>query len=105
MSLTKEQLNALTRLGARARLAELVQEMDALLSAFPDLGSQPARPKARPEPPAKPMRKRYRMSAANRRKAAERMKAYWAAKCQAKQPAATPQEKPARKGRRRAKKR
>ena len=39
----------LARRGARARLAELVAEMDSIVSAFPDLGQSAARPAASPK--------------------------------------------------------
>lgn len=87
-ALTSEQLSAITRLGAHARLAELVAEMDAILDAFPDLGSLPARPRQAgggpgPFKPA-PKRRRSRMSAAARKAVSVRMKKYWAARRKAK---------------------
>ncbi len=101
--LTTQQLAALTRLGAHARLAELVSEMDAILTAFPELGSEPARP-APKAPPAGKRRKHYKMSAENRKAAAERMKAYWAKKRAAKGQE-TAADRPARKARKTAKRR
>jgi hypothetical protein len=39
-------IHALARYGAQARLSELVEEMDSILKAFPDLGKATARPTA-----------------------------------------------------------
>jgi hypothetical protein len=79
-NLTSDQLAAFARLGAHARLAELVAEMDAILTAFPDLGSAPARETSEGvEAPARgKRRKRPRMSAAARKAVSARMKKYWA---------------------------
>jgi hypothetical protein len=77
-------LKSLAKVGAQARLNELVAERDALLKMFPELkergrrGRKPAN--TAPEPAAKPARKRKGMSAAARKAVGERMKAYWAAK-------------------------
>ena len=104
--LTKDQLHDLAHLGAQAHLALLDVEISAIRRAYPDLVSarRPGRPrKAQPESaPAAKTRKPYRMSPAARKAAGERMRAYWAAKRQAKeaqQPGETMQEKPARKPR------
>jgi hypothetical protein len=75
-------LKALARLGARARIAELIAEIDALLDAFPEIGDAPARP-GRGQPVGR-RRKRSRMSPAARRAASQRMKKYWAQKRKAK---------------------
>jgi hypothetical protein len=37
-------MKELARYGAQARLASLIEEMDAILVAFPELGKEPARP-------------------------------------------------------------
>ncbi len=75
-------IKSLARLGAKARLAELVAEWDAILRAFPELGqqqvpSQTERTEA-PKVAASRGRRRYRMSPAARKAASERMKRYWA---------------------------
>ena len=62
-------MNALARVGARTRLAELVAEMDAILEAFPDLGKARARPTDSARPPG-----RRKMSEATKAK----MRAAWA---------------------------
>jgi hypothetical protein len=115
-NLTKEQLAALTRLGAQARIAELVAEEDAIVRTYPDLaGRRPRRSGVAPLQPAGRPRKPYRMSPAKRKAAAERMRAYWAARREAKQqPAAeaappqparkAPKARKARRGRKAAKK-
>ena len=94
-------LKALARLGAHARLAELVAEMDAILEAFPDLGSAPARPgpprktvrsgdgpgpfAKKPDVQRPKARRRQRtMTAAQRKEVSLRMKRYWAARRRAK---------------------
>ena len=73
------------RLGAEARLAELRAEMDAIQTAFPDLGKgkpgrRPGRRAAmdmssdiRPRATTRPV-----MTAAQRKAVSERMKRYWA---------------------------
>ena len=75
-------LKALARLGAQARVAELIAEIDAILKAFPDLGKAAARPRRQgvqaEAKPAVRRRKRSRMSAAARKAVSERMKRYWA---------------------------
>ena len=92
-------LKGLARLGARTRIAELVEEIDALLKAFPDLGQEQARPVAaastdknarKRDRPAKSAeasaqadaapakRTRQPMSAAAKKAVGERMRAYWA---------------------------
>ena len=84
-------VKGLARLGAQARLAQLVAEMDALLNAFRELGLQSARtPQAHAQPAAKSVapqrraRRVHRMSAAERAAVSARMKAYWAARRKAK---------------------
>ena len=67
-------MKALARLGAQARVAELVAEIEALLGAFPALGQAPAHA-ARPAQPGSGRRKRgYKMSEATKAK----LKASWA---------------------------
>jgi hypothetical protein len=77
-------MKSLARLGAHARISELVAEMEALLTAFPELGQyrvstrqpEPAATGAAPKPKAR--RRRRKMSAEARRAVSARMKAYWA---------------------------
>jgi len=81
-------LKALARLGAQARIAELIAEIDAILKAFPNLGKAAARPgrqniQAETNPVVR-RRKHPRMSAAARKAVSERMKRYWAARRKAK---------------------
>ena len=64
-------LKSLARLGAQARLAELVAEQDAILGAFPDLQGLPEA-------------KRSRMSPAQRKAVSERMTRYWQQRREAK---------------------
>jgi len=75
-------LKALARLGAQARIAELIAEIDAILGAFPELGKAAARPGRRNVQaeinPVVSRRKRPRMSAAARKAVSQRMKRYWA---------------------------
>ena len=68
-------MKALARLGAQARVAELVAEIDALLRGFPDLGRAPTRA-ARKSAGARFVgrRKGYKVSAATKAK----LKASWA---------------------------
>jgi hypothetical protein len=85
-------MNALARLGAHARLAELAAEMDAIRSAFPDLAGETPQQRGRPdanraaEPAARaaghtlPTRGRKTMSAAAKKAVSERMRAYWKAR-------------------------
>ena len=97
-------MNALARLGAQTRLAELAAQMDAIRKAFPDLEAGPAkqrRRRARPSVDAPPVnqapgdgaaRTRKPMSAAAKKAASERMQRYWAGR---KASIATPVEKAA----------
>ena len=78
------------RLGAQSRLAELQNEMNAILAAFPDLrgggtGSRGGRRRAAPSSaegagPDGAVRRRRRkpMTAAQKRAVGIRMKKYWA---------------------------
>jgi len=81
-------LKALARLGAQARIAELIAEIDNILKAFPELGETAARPgQLGVQAEVKPIvrrRKRSRMSAAARKAVSERMKRYWAERRKAK---------------------
>jgi hypothetical protein len=81
-------LKALARLGAQARIAELIAEIDAILKAFPELGRAAVRPghqniQAEVEPAVR-RRKRSTMSVAARKAVSERMKRYWAERRKAK---------------------
>jgi hypothetical protein len=87
LALSQEQLNALARHGAQARINELRQEVAAIEQAFPELRSKrPGRPSngtrqaaganGAVEAPGK--RRRRGWSAVARKAAAARMKAYWA---------------------------
>jgi hypothetical protein len=72
--LSEQQLVQLAKLGAAKRLEELQSEVDAIEAL---IGQAPAgRPKNRQA--AKPRRRKSGWSAAKRKAAAERMKAYWA---------------------------
>jgi hypothetical protein len=80
-------MKSLARLGAYARITELVEEMEALLRAFPELGqyrvsTRQPEPAATGAAPKKPRRRR--MSAAARKAVSARMKKYWAGRRQAK---------------------
>jgi len=83
-------MKKLARLGAQARLAELVAETDAILKAFPDLSAPTAPRSPRAEPaadavaPQRKPRRRHRMTAAERKAVSVRMKAYWLARRKAK---------------------
>jgi hypothetical protein len=87
-SLSRNELNSLARVGARARLAELEGERQSILRAFPDLsGGRRGRPsKATTAAPARRRRRgRQRtMSATQRRAVSVRMKKYWADRRKAK---------------------
>jgi hypothetical protein len=78
-------MQALARAGATARLTELQQEIHDLQAAFPDLdGAPPPRKRGRSAKQAAAellsLRKRTPMSAAAKKAASARMKAYWAAR-------------------------
>jgi hypothetical protein len=74
--------------GAKARVAEITQELDAIRRAFPELrqnGSTGTRTRQSAvtggdEPITRARRRRSTMSAAQRRAVGERMKKYWAAR-------------------------
>ena len=82
-ALSSQQLLQLASHGARARLAELRQEMAALLRVFPGVGGTPRgtkpRPTARRGTPARRGRRRGKLSAEGRRRIAEAQKRRWAA--------------------------
>ncbi len=81
--LTREEMQRLARLGAKARLEELRQEESAIRGAFPDLfGGRGRKASAHDMGGAAVPRKRRRsnMSAAARKAVSERMKKYWAAR-------------------------
>ena len=84
-------MTALARVGAHARLAELAAEMNAIQSAFPELGETPRKRRGRPatngavhsaaaEEQVLVKRGRKPMSTAAKKAVGERMKAYWAAR-------------------------
>ena len=75
--LTRNDMQHLARLGAKARLEELRQEEAAIRRAFPDLLSRGGRPAAAARKVARTRRRRP-MSAAARQAVSERMKKYWA---------------------------
>jgi hypothetical protein len=81
-------LKGLARLGAQARLAELVAETDAILKAFPHLLPQTERSSQRAAAgtvTGQRKRRRYhRMSPAERKAVSQRMKRYWAERRKAK---------------------
>jgi hypothetical protein len=77
----RSELLRLARAGALARLAEIDQELNALLNQFPDLrGTRGAAgAKSAQSPAAKGRRgRRGAMSAAQRKAVSERMRKYWA---------------------------
>jgi hypothetical protein len=80
--LTREEMQRLARLGAKARLEELRQEESAIRSAFPDLFRGRGRKASAHDmgAPATRKRRRSNMSAAARKAVSERMKKYWAAR-------------------------
>jgi hypothetical protein len=89
IELSREELRRLARLGAERRLEELRQEEAAIRAAFPDLGhvgrgrrgrGRPARAAAlvADSGAARKAKRRYTMSAAQKRAVSERMKKYWA---------------------------
>jgi hypothetical protein len=93
--LSSTDLHKLARVGAAARLAELLREVAALRKAFPGLLAAAAEPApasgdAAPAPPTRLLTrasKRGRkkpMSAAERKAVSERMKRYWADRRKAK---------------------
>ena len=81
-------LKSYARHGARSRLRELAEEAKQILTIFPDLSSSVdedelpvnfiLRRGARKQVTATGVRRRRRMSAAQRRVVGERMRKYWA---------------------------
>jgi len=99
MTLSKEQLMGLARLGAAARLAQLDAEITAIKAMYPEFAgprrgqARAATPAAAPAAPAtaKPARKTrkpYNMSPAARKAVSERMRKFWAERRKAKAKAA-----------------
>lgn len=80
--LTREQLQRLARLGARARLDEIEAERQSILRAFPGLaGGRAGEPDEEGDAPADGptvRRRRKKMPAAQRKAQSDRMKEYWA---------------------------
>jgi len=79
--LSRDVLQQLARLGAKARLAELRSEEAAIRQAFPDLFG---RGRQASDGGAARGRRRRGMSAAARKAVSARMKKYWAARRKAK---------------------
>jgi hypothetical protein len=79
-------LKALARVGAAARLRELMAEVDEIRRAFPELGQVRQRRDRAEGGRARPAARRGRrkMSAAERKAVSARMKRYWAARRKAK---------------------
>ena len=87
-------LKSYARRGAQARLREMAEEAKQLLNVFPDLSASfdedelPVnfilRKGARKQAAATGVRRRRRMSAAQRKAVGERMRKYWAARRAAK---------------------
>ena len=79
-------LRAYARRGAEARVAELNQELEGIYSAFPDLRTRQRGngrvAAAGPAPVAskgtRRSRRRWKMSAAQKKAVSERMRKYWA---------------------------
>jgi hypothetical protein len=82
-NLNTEELRRLARLGAIARLEQLKQEEAAIRAEFPELFGR-GRRAAGVASPAKPARRRRRMSSAARKAVSERMRKYWAERRKAK---------------------
>lgn len=77
-------MHALALSGAKTRLAELREETDALLKAFPQLKvaikTTKTQEAKKAEPPAATRKPAANWTAAQRRAVSERMKKYWAAR-------------------------
>ncbi len=78
--LNQDVLKRLAKLGALARLEQIDSERKAILAAFPDLAGPRAggAVKSAPAGAAPATRRRRRMTAAQRKAVADRMKKYWA---------------------------
>jgi hypothetical protein len=88
VSLSREQLQRLARLGAKARLEELRREELAIRRAFPELvaekGGRGTTARRAARKTQKKGRRRSTMSAAARKAVSERMTKYWAKQRRAK---------------------
>jgi hypothetical protein len=74
-------LKALARLGAEVRVAEIQKELAAIRKAFPRLRASSGGEVGNGAPAAAPKRRRrWKMSAAQRKAVGIRMKKYWAAR-------------------------
>ena len=91
--LSRDEIQQLARLGAKARLEELRQEESAIRQAFPDLFGARRRRRQAPIAAAsmdgdgrrrRRRRRRRGMSAAARKAVSRRMKKYWADRRKAK---------------------
>jgi hypothetical protein len=83
--LSRDELQRLARLGAKARLEELQREELAIRQAFPDLfGRGRGRKAAAPAAASPKVRRRRGMNAAARKAVSVRMKKYWADRRKAK---------------------
>lgn len=88
--MAKFDLQAYARRGAETRLAELIEELNSIYAAFPDLGrGTRGRRAGRPAgteggaatnavESVPPRQRRRRMTAAQRKAVGERMRKYWA---------------------------
>ena len=74
LALSRQQLHALARHGAKARIAELEKELAAIRKAFPDAGRTTRGRKRK----RRGTRKRRRMSAAARKRISDAQKKRWA---------------------------
>ena len=86
-NISPEQFRELARIGAAARVQELLQEEAAIRALFPDLfgGRHQARDVGEDgAAPGPARRRRPRMSAAARKAVSERMRRYWAERRRAK---------------------
>jgi hypothetical protein len=85
-------MRRLARLGAERRLEELRQEEAAIRAAFPELGGRTSSRRGRRGTKSAPgsgaqagggktrQRRRYKMSAAQKKAVSDRMRKYWAAR-------------------------
>lgn len=81
--ISREQLLALARAGAGARVKELQAELDAILRTFPELRTAAGRraaTKAAPAAAPAAAAKARAWSAADRKAVSQRMKKYWASR-------------------------
>jgi hypothetical protein len=78
----KSDLRRWALIGAQQRLAEIVNEQGAILAAFPELGGRKTNVGAADNdaevPPVHRKRRRFRMSAAARKRISDAQKARWA---------------------------